>query len=308
MAKLKSDEAGTRGTRRIARRQVKTALEKLGRKTTSDRAVHTARKELKKARATLRLLREALGRSTYKRENAALRDAARPLGAVRDGRVLLDALSSLIEYSGAPAASLPLSRFKRVLSRRRTELLHQILERRGPLRAARKTLRHVRSRSEKWHVGRHGWSVLGQGLKRTYESARQALAQATATRSDEDLHELRKQTKYLWYQLQVLEPLGSGPVAEVAEEACKLGDCLGDDHDLAVLREHVARSRDLFPNAAAQQQLLKLIDRYRAGLQGKALQLGRWLYAQPPAAFIARVGKYWHDWRHAADDQRKKAS
>src|SRR5215470_11897599 len=106
MAKLKQGEAGTRGTRRIARRQVRSALKKLGRGTTSDRSVHSARKELKKARATLRLLRDALGRSTYKKENAALRDAARPLSEVRDGRVLLDALNSLVEYYGAPPATI----------------------------------------------------------------------------------------------------------------------------------------------------------------------------------------------------------
>jgi CHAD domain-containing protein len=299
MAKLKQNEAGTRGTRRIAQRQVQTALKKLGRKTTSDRAVHSARKELKKARATLRLLRDALGRSAYKKENAALRDAARPLSEVRDGRVLLDALNSLVEYYGAPASSLHLTRFKRVLSRRRTELRHRILDHRGPLRAARKTLRDVRSRSEKWHVGRHGWSVLGAGLKRTYERGRHAFTQAMAAPTNENLHEWRKQTKYFWYQLQVFEPLGPGLVAEMTEEARQLADCLGDDHDLAVLRDQASEARDLFPSAASHRALLNLIERCRTGLQGKALQLGRRLYAQTPAAFTARLGKYWHDWRHA---------
>jgi hypothetical protein len=42
------------------------------------------------------LLRDALGKKAYRRENTALRDAARPLSAVRDGRVLLDALNSLV--------------------------------------------------------------------------------------------------------------------------------------------------------------------------------------------------------------------
>jgi CHAD domain-containing protein len=298
MAKLKQGEAGTRGTRRIARRQVKSALQKLGRKATSDRAVHSARKELKKARATLRLLRDALGRSTYKKENAALRDAARPLSEVRDGRVLLDALNSLVEYYGAPAAALPLSNFKRALSRRRTELRHKILEERGPLRAARKALRDIRSRSEKWHVGRHGWSVLGAGLKRTYVTGRSAFAQAMATPTDEHLHEWRKQTKYFWYQLQVFAPLGPGPIADMTEEAHQLADCLGDDHDLVVLHQRASQARDLFPSAATQRALLDLIVRCRAGLQGKALQLGRRLYAERPAVFTARVGKYWHDWRH----------
>jgi CHAD domain-containing protein len=299
MAKLKQGEAGTRGTRRIARWQVKSALKKLNRKATSDRAVHSARKELKKARATLRLIRDALGRATYKKENAALRDAARPLSEVRDGRVLVDALNSLVEYSVAPAAALPLTNFKRALSRRRTELRHKILEESGPLRAARKALRDIRSRSEKWHVGRHGWSVLGAGLKRTYVSGRGAFTQAMATPTDEHLHEWRKQTKYFWYQLQVFAPLGPGPVAEMTEQAHQLADCLGDDHDLAVLHARAAQARELFPNAASHRALLQLIVRCRAGLQGKAMQLGRRLYAERPAVFTARVGKYWHDWRNS---------
>ncbi|HEY5866819.1 MAG TPA: CHAD domain-containing protein [Candidatus Tectomicrobia bacterium] len=45
----------------------------------SDTAVHEARKQLKKARADLRLLRKALGPQTYAYENRALRDTARPL-------------------------------------------------------------------------------------------------------------------------------------------------------------------------------------------------------------------------------------
>jgi CHAD domain-containing protein len=245
------------------------------------------------------LIRDALGRSTYKKENAALRDIARPLSEVRDGRVLLDALNSLVEYYGGPPSALHLTNFKRALSRRRTELRNKILEHRGPLRAARKALRDIRSRSERWHVGRHGWSVLGAGLKRTYTSGRSAFAQAIATPTDESLHEWRKQTKYFWYQLQVFQPLGPGPVADMTEEAHQLADCLGDDHDLAVLHERAAQARDLFPTAAAHRELLNLIERCRAGLQSKALQLGRQLYAERPAVFTARVGKYWHEWRHS---------
>ncbi|HEY6922073.1 MAG TPA: CHAD domain-containing protein, partial [Steroidobacteraceae bacterium] len=117
-SKLKQGESGTHGTRRITRRRIKSALRALGPNQTDDTSIHAARKELKKARATLRLLRDALGRRAYKKENTALRDAARPLSEARDGRVLLDALSSLIKYYGASAENLPLSGFKRALSRR----------------------------------------------------------------------------------------------------------------------------------------------------------------------------------------------
>jgi CHAD domain-containing protein len=252
---------------------------------------------LKKARATLRLLRDAVGASTYKKENAALRDVARPLSAARDGRVLLDALKSLVKYYGKPAAALPLTRFRRVLRRRRTQLQKEILGKQGPLRGARKALRKVRSRSGHWHVGRHGWSVLGAGLKRTYSKGRRAYLQARDQGADEQLHEWRKETKYLWYQLQIFEPLRPGPIAELADASSTLADFLGDDHDLAVLRDRATQARDMFPTAASHKMLLSLIERCRAGLQHKALQLGRQLYAEKPGVFTARLEKYWREWR-----------
>ena len=274
-------------------------MEILGRETPTDRSVHAARKELKKARATLRLVRESLGTSTYKKENAALRSAARPLSEVRDAEVLLEALHSLIERYGAPAAKLPLGKFQRVLSRSRAESRATVLRGTGPLERARRTLQAVRSRSEHWHVGRHGWSVLGAGLKRTYSQGRRAFAQAHAQRSDDGLHEWRKQIQYFWHQLQILQPLGSGPVAELLEQTHRLADLLGDDHDLSVLRDRAVEVREVFPTAAAHRALIALIDRCRTGLQDEALQLGQLLYEEKPAAFTARLGEYWRAWRHS---------
>ena len=42
-----------------------------------DEAVHTARKALKKTRATLRLVRDEIGEEVYQRENVAYREAGR---------------------------------------------------------------------------------------------------------------------------------------------------------------------------------------------------------------------------------------
>ena len=106
---LRRSESGTQGLRRIVRRQIANALEVLDDKQLADEAIHSARKELKKARATLRLLRKALGDAVYKRENAAIRDAARPLSDVRDSRVLLDTLDGIVHRYNAPACALRLA-------------------------------------------------------------------------------------------------------------------------------------------------------------------------------------------------------
>jgi CHAD domain-containing protein len=297
--KLKPDEPGTRGARRIARRRVKSALKALGAGGPNGRSVHAARKELKKARATLRLVRDALGTSSYKKENAALRDAARPLGEVRDAEVLLDSLKSLVGHPAARAAKLPVAQFQRSLTRSLGESRARVLKKAGAVKRARETLKAVRARSEHWHVGRHGWSILGSGLRRTYSLARRAFAQARARRSDESLHEWRKQIQYFMHQLQLFEPLEAGPFTQLSDRAHRLADLLGDDHDLVVLRERALEAHDVFPDATTRRALLARIDRHRKALQNKALRLGEPLYKETPAAFTARLGRYWHAWRNS---------
>ena len=294
---LSSSEPGTHGVRRIARQRISKALDSIQGSKVSDRDVHAARKELKKARATLRLLRDSLGDSKYKRENFVLRDAAQPLSEVRDGKALIDALDRLVERYGAPARALPVDGLKRALRRNRNDARRQILKQPAGLKPLRAALRKSRERAARWRVGRQGWSVIGSGLKRTYRGGRKALAAAQSDRSMENLHEWRKQVKYLWHQLRILQPLWPGLVGELADQAHKLADYLGDDHDLAVLREKTTEHVQAFPSTSGRSALVALIDRTRSKLQDKAVVLGRRIYEEKPRAFASRFGKYWQDWQ-----------
>jgi len=294
---LSRSEAGTRAVRRITRQQIAKALEALEGRTLSDEDVHAARKDLKKARAALRLLRDALGKTVYNRENTALRDVARPLSQVRDSKVLIDTLDKITQRFGAPVRALPLGKLRRALARERTGIKRTVLKGPTRLKSQRDSLRTVHERAARWRVGKRGWSVLGSGLKRVYGRAREGLAKAEADRSPENLHEWRKQTKYLWHQLQLFEPVWPGLIGELADQAHKLADYLGDDHDLSALRSKVLEMDDALPDSAARSALIALIDRYRTELRGKAMVLGRRLYEEEPSVFEARFGKYWRDWR-----------
>src|SRR5438552_3706927 len=98
MSGLRRSQSGTRGVRRVVRKQIGAALEALGeRGLASDESIHDTRKRLKRVRAGLRLLREAMGERRYLRENALIRDTARPLTELRDAKVLLDVLDEIAE-------------------------------------------------------------------------------------------------------------------------------------------------------------------------------------------------------------------
>src|ERR671911_3201873 len=89
-------ETVTEGLRRIARGRIDHALDELRGETDSSpsEAVHEARKDTKKLRALLRLVRYDIGEKAYRRESAAFRDAARELAGARDADVMITTLDT----------------------------------------------------------------------------------------------------------------------------------------------------------------------------------------------------------------------
>ena len=295
-AELGRSEANAHGVRRILCDQIDEALELLGTRRITDGDIHSARKTLKKARATLRLLRTAIPERVFARENAALRDVARPLSAARDAKVLLESLDRLANLYGGPAKhSVPVA-FHRQLTRDQTKSGGAVKRRYSERGAPVQGLRTSRRRIVATRIRTDGWPEIGAGLCRVYRAGRKAMKQARKTPAPECLHEWRKQAKYLWHQLQLLEPMSPGPIGALADQMKKLSDYLGDDHDLAVLREKVIAHADKFPRPGGPAALLALIDRCQDRLRARAFFVGRGIYKDPPAAFTERFERYWRRW------------
>src|SRR5919197_1609619 len=97
--RLDTDEHGADAIARVATGQIDDALDRLRDADGDDLgdAVHDARKACKRARAALRLGRDAIGKPAYARENVALRDAGRGLAQARDAEVVVETLDALTE-------------------------------------------------------------------------------------------------------------------------------------------------------------------------------------------------------------------
>ena len=97
--RLEADESVRDGILRCAGEQLDRAITELSEHITEDpvEAVHAARKAVKKERSLLRLARGAMPAGQRRRENAALRGAARGLSAARDAEAMLGTLDGLSE-------------------------------------------------------------------------------------------------------------------------------------------------------------------------------------------------------------------
>jgi CHAD domain-containing protein len=298
---LRHTKSGTKEVQRLLYHHIDRALKALqGNQPLSAAAVHGARKQLKRGRADLRLLRKALGSQTYAYENTALRDVARPLTAVRDARALMDTLDTLVEHSGVQARALDLDRVRLALRDEYCEVRQRVLDEGNTVEILEASLRAARTRAKRWPIGRRGWAVLGAGLKCVYRNGRDAFTAAQDDPSQERLHEWRKQVKYLWHQLQVLQPIQLGQLTALADQAHTLANALGDDHDLAILSHKFLEEPDRFPDRATMHTLSDLIARRRALLQEQAMTLGHRLYEEKPRIFVGRLREYWRAWHGKA--------
>ncbi|WP_129647749.1 CHAD domain-containing protein [Peristeroidobacter agariperforans] len=295
MRELQPDEAGLSGVRRILQEWLAGADESLRKKRITDANIHDARKQLKKSRAALRLLRDSTGEIAYRRANNALRDAARPLGVARDSKVLSAALDDLVERYAPATRALELDKFRRVLRQEKTSSRQAVGI--SLLNKQRKALREVKARSQRWTMKGGDWPVIGGGLGRIYRGGKKKMKAAAESRDNDALHDWRKQVKYLWHQLQILQPAWPGPLKELADQAHKLAEHLGEDHDLAVLRTRIRSHVDAF-EGQDHDALIAVLDRRRKRLQDKAFKLGKRIFEEKPRRFVDRMGQYWQLWRN----------
>jgi CHAD domain-containing protein len=277
------------GIRRIAVEQLDVAGRELCGDTdlSWDQAVHSVRKRLKQLRAVVRLVRDDLGEEVARRDGSAFRDAGRALSTSRDAAVLVATLTAVGGETSFPGLRGDLLA-RAAAARRRAEADDASQEVAARLRAARE-------RVAAWPLVRDDPGVLADGLARSQRRGRRGMAAAYAQPDGERFHEWRKRVKDLWYHLRLLEGAWPAVLGATAEEAHRLSDLLGDEHDLGVLGE-VALAEGL-GTGAERAALAPLLGSRRAGLRREARPLGLRLYAEPPARCAERLAGYWQTWR-----------
>lgn len=142
-----------------------------------------------------------------------------------------------------------------------------------------------------------GWKALGRGVKTAYRQGRRAYQTVLEDPSPENFHEWRKRAKDLWYHVRLLQPVWPEQMDAMAGELDTLGECLGDDHDLAVLRQDL-QVRSIGDGYAREMETLNaLIEERQRELRTAALTMGARFYAEKPSIFCNRLAGYWKIWR-----------
>jgi CHAD domain-containing protein len=247
-------------------------------------AVHDYRKALRRARAVLSLVADALPRSERRAVLRALRDARRALGSARDHAVAPDTVSLLTldeaqhatiaqVLSAAGEAVPPIAEVKQLLAEgaARTAAQVEALEAALP-----ETIR---------------WSSVLRGVRDVYGRARRA--RRDAKRSKRAFHSWRRRTKELLYQLDVLAGYTGSHVNELHRELEHATETQGPVVDLIMLRDF-ARTHSVGIPAGALDSLIDAIDTEISERTRESRRAAADAFARKPRRYAKKLDKAAH--------------
>lgn len=261
----------------------------------TDTHIHEARKCFKKIRAVLRLVRSELG-AVYKEENALFRDAGRSLSQARDAGVVVATFDQLAPQLSGQSTAKALQSLRRALERRRKKQTGHRSDLNNSVHDVARRLSEARERPASWPLHDDSFDALSTGLYTAYSRGRRALKVVHEEPTPDNVHELRKRVKDLWYHFRLLQPLWP-PVMKVSASVLgSLSDELGEHHDLAVFRQ-VMLSDELADHADSAVRLADLAIHRQEYLLRSALGVCDRFYAEKPKHFLRRIHRYWHVWR-----------
>ena len=299
--RLKAKETIPEGLRRIVLEEISGAVEHLSNSGNAqhDKSVHEARKSIKKVRGVLRLVRPEL-RAMYREENNRFRQSGHLLSELRDAAALLEVFDQIVDLFSASLDGKSAAEIRRGLEREKNEIEEQ-LDLPKVVGRAVAALRSAQTRVNRWPLRKDGFSAIAPGLKLTYRSGRKALKAARKHQEPVSFHTFRKRVKDHWYHVRLLESVWT-EVMEAHEKSLKqLETWLGDDHNLAVLREKLEAHPDRFGGSENVQVFLLLVSKYQDELRANALALGMRIYGEKPRAFVRSVATLWDSWKQLPD-------
>lgn len=248
------------------------------------RSVHETRKNFKRMRALLRLIRHDMP-IAYQQGNPRIREMSALLSPYRDADAMLETLEHLHERWPTEFDQAAFEGAQSCLQAQRDKLLAQ------PPGYAQVNQQVIAQLQELAHLST-GWrfehlheSRLAESLKNRFKRARKAARQAARGKHVEDIHQLRKRVKDLLYLGQILRDCSFGLHSQHLLVLSALASKLGIHHDLAVF-ENMLGIEDIFPQRDKAAKLLTLALAARISLENQALNDANALLLQGARDFL----------------------
>lgn len=246
--------------------------------------VHEARQAFKRIRALLRLVRSG-ARYVFRVENIIYRDMGRELAYARDTEAVVDALRLLEPGVAGPLARNSLHdlrvRLEARAARERDCGIHDLP---GRIAAVCDELERADRRLRDLPLDKLRRRDLRYGVTVGIERCAAGFQRASGKRTAEDFHAWRKEVKYAYHQMRLMQLTAPRRAAARGRALGELAEVLGHHHDLCVLAALLRSPSEQLGGDVHLRSIARAVRSAMAELSSEALARGGRLF---PAAGTA---------------------
>jgi CHAD domain-containing protein len=295
MPKLDPRKPLSRSIPEMARRHLDAAVQQLEEQRTGlEEAVHQARKQMKRARALIRLV-EHVDPKHLKPIRRAISEAARGLSEVRDSTALVECAGLLAPYLEARQAGHMATPLLEAVQRRRDLLAIEAPAADRLTAPVIVACRKATADLEKLSFGgaENAAETLAEGRSRNHRKARATLEVCHHGGHPEAFHDLRKCAQATVFQAGFLAAAWPFAFAAEAAEAKTLTDILGQEHDIEVLNILLNSEPHLFGAITDRDRIAELLMERRGTLRHEAIAIAERLYGEGGRQEAKRLAALW---------------
>ncbi len=257
-------------------------------------SVHELRKNIKKIRGMLRLVRHEIGKKKYGKLNAYYRETAAVIAVLRDDTSQIELLQGMRDSVKSPQVYRSISRAIKQVEAKRKKEFTRFYDSDKQFEINQSLKEKVSVYDSLKIVGNPKEFIL-KGVKKTYCKARRALEATEIVGSKEVYHDLRKQVKYLMYHLMTISNSLTPELKTYITELNRLSDYLGNLHDLDLFNDHIKEGKLIILDKIKRQTMLKYIYRRRAYLKRNIHKMGDVLFDESSGSFSVKVYDAWNN-------------
>lgn len=257
----------------------------------SNTKIHLFRKRCKRMRSLVKLAHSNLGSNGkgYQYENNFFKKISRTLSYERDRFVLINLLKQVSNNLHNNLLKTELEQFfykidKEDVNNNSVKLLSDFIVQ---IKASKK-------RIKKWKISGNGIEIFKKGFYNNYKKAKKLMLVAIEKPTMKNYHEWRKCMKYHYYHLELLRDAWPAILTAHADEAHKLSELLGRDHDLCLLNDKLGSKNEFRFSNELLNALKNILKTEIKTNRQKIIPLGKKIFSESPNQITKRIERYWN--------------
>jgi CHAD domain-containing protein len=255
-------------------------------------SIHEARKNIKKLRAVLRLIRHEIGVEKYRQLNTFYSETGQKVALLRDDTSMVELLENFKVNIKSPELQKVIQKSIRLAKKKREKEFADFFKNKKG-NQLNKTISGKTGALRQANIQGNPEVFILQSVGKVHSDTIKRMKQAEKEGTNEAYHNWRKQVKYLMFQMMILRNAWPLFFEAYIAELDKLQKLLGNLHDLNILNNYVVQGDLLTLDKKQKEALLSYIYPHRANLKKQTHTIGKLLFAESSPAFSKRLLGIW---------------